>query len=496
MKINDNYQDIVNIAQGFQQNQIRDKLDFAASLRFIVNTALGILNGEQNEDKNNPFSVHIELKVLSRHLHRIANIAEKNFNSKAGEKWGSLLTPDGNFFNKQSLQIKHRGNSLQEIKESLQELEEIFERYRNGEMATFVKGIINFDGMRISIPEEIKKIHEVADEIDHHSLQFCKEDLTLVEVKKIVDKKLFTNQTPTKQDLKEAAKFLTYYLLESKDVQQDKEWIQQILKFINKQKHSLQILSNDNEFIQQRQALKELKTAALTVFKERINRQQEDLVTFWANFFHLQEQGQLAITEAEFVEKQLIRWTKKLSENKPVNFPKWYHCTPSSQALASMVNSEIEVRSEKGYLGAFVANRPEYGYGKYGIAMSDKIEETGTKKHTIMPFRAVNQGTVSFGNTNDHSKKTSILQWIGFQSSIPLKRSDKQVDPIGYYENQPIAYLFYKAHGLLSDELREAQFVEQKLNLPLVSGDHVEKMLRVINLDQVLVLPKEWEGHI
>lgn len=492
---------IQETSKSIQRMPAWDKLDIAGVLLYTANDARGIL---KSIDKGNPFDiednlidnfiVHRELKLLSHEIHRIADIVDKTLNSKLGEKWGSLLTPQGDFFYENSIKFKPHGLGLQEIKEALQEIKEYWEKYQKGEIAVWMKGIVNLHGLRVSIPEEIKKFHEIADEMNERAVHISTE-LTLQDIKKLVEKKIFTRQPITEDDIIEVAEILTYYLLESKEVEKDKEWIQEILKFIQKQKC---LFVKDPSAIpdcQQRQqyktALKCLKIAALTIFKERIIQQQDDLVNFWANFAQLEEEGFFKDDVTHFAESQLNRWTKKLTENKPVSFPKWYHCTKSRNALFSMINAEIEVRHQGEYLGAFVANLPSYGFGEYGLAMSEKIEETATKKHAIMPVRSLNKGRVNFGH-KEKKKPLEFLanQWIGFQSPIPLKRPDKQKDPLGYYEDNSLSYIFQRHFKTCS----EVDNLPQKV--PFIGGNEVEKLRRITTLTDILVLPKEWEGHI
>lgn len=249
--------------------------------------------------------------------------------------------------------------------------------------------------------------------------------------------------------------------------------------------------------------LKELQITALNfIFKNKIDKQKT---------FILKLQNSLegiAVTEQEsktFLLGELKRWNQRLAKGKTVAIPKWYHCTKQMNVLSKIATDRIIVSHKKLHKGAFVANVPERLYGPLGVAMSDKIEkQIDSQGNVVFPIKVKTLGedNVVYNNAftptqiklegNDLFSRYTVL-WIGFQKSIRLQRRLKNENPLAYYKDAKIAYLYYD-HETLSPN--KVATLAHKIRVRALTLDQVDKIRRLIDSTFKVNLPANWQGNV
>lgn len=257
------------------------------------------------------------------------------------------------------------------------------------------------------------------------------------------------------------------------------------------------------------EVLKELRTTAL---KKHFLKRLDPLATkvsqlkerFEAHKHHLSNPDQ-------FLEKQLEHWDKKLANGKPIAIPKWYHCT-KIENVGSILDSSIKYLQQKLYPGAFVSNKPEFGkYGEQGFALSEHIEKTATrdpitrKKHAIFPKYSNQTGTIHYGPVADNleqmyiNKQASTEIWLGFQidpTGIKMQRPNKSTDPLGYYKDTTIAFLFWHTNVVPSTDIANLKSIASARKLQAISTTELDALRELINCTFPCNLPKEWQGNL
>lgn len=205
---------------------------------------------------------------------------------------------------------------------------------------------------------------------------------------------------------------------------------------------------------------------------------------------------------------------KRLAQNKLVSFPKWYHCTYSIDVLQKIAKEGIKVSKRFSNFSffpkaAFVSNRPELTRGPLGIAMSNQIEKIATTATNCRifypPVRTRTIGPVEYSTKRFvESTNSSFTQlWIGFQLDILLSRPNKSEDPLGYYENAPIAFFFYtsKYHEFTSsqmtnEDIEKGQQLAKKIKVEFLNESKIVELSNFINLASILTLPEEWKEYL
>ena len=285
--------------------------------------------------------------------------------------------------------------------------------------------------------------------------------------------------------------------LDREDKKSNKALLLDILKLKAKIKHCFA----DNAEL--KDSLKNLQSSVLKMhFAKRLDR-MDTMLTHLENRFDMHKE--MFGNHQEFIENQLQIWRTRLNAGKPISIPKWYHCTKTSALVITIADSRIKYMHKGAFPGAFVSNKPETTYGNYGIAMSDTIEKTGTrvrnKKYAKLPKKSSWLGNVKFGEVHDDddlefkNKQHSTTTWLGFQkrSGIPLKKSKKINNPLIYYKDTSVAYIFYQS---TSQDIKKIEAFGKKRKISVISYDQIQALRSLINATYELALPECWEGNI
>lgn len=281
------------------------------------------------------------------------------------------------------------------------------------------------------------------------------------------------------------------------DKKRNKELFIQILKMKAEMKHRW---SNNPEL---KESLKDLQTSVLRMhFYKRLN-QMDTALTQLEMRFELHEDA--LDPHSDFIKNQLVEWRSQLNKGKLISIPKWFHCTKTSDLVTIIADSRIKYLHKGAYAGAFVSNRPETGYGSFGVAMSDNIEKTATRrknKPPKLPKQSQFNGDIRYGEVNDNdspaliNKQEATWVWLGFQkkSGICLKKRKIEKRPLNYYKDNTVSYIFhYNANQSAIDQL---EAFGKKRKIKVVSYEELNALRTLINTTYELSLPERWEGNI
>lgn len=290
------------------------------------------------------------------------------------------------------------------------------------------------------------------------------------------------------------------------------------LKGNNTSQDKLLKISDQQEL---RETLKAVRTQILKKhFKERLEKDALKLAELQFRFIENKEKNLFNGQEA-FIEKQLERWQHKIDQGKPIAIPKWYHCTKDLPTLQKILDTYILYMHKGAYPGCFVANIPEHGYGGYCIAMSEHIEETGTKnpksKIPVYPnFSQLHENQaypIKYSDTwvapQDGAYKNNqqgVGIWFGFQrgartinkstgfgtDGIPLKSLDllNTDKPLHSYKDTTVAFIFNQYND------GHIQSVAMDRRIQYLSYEQVEALRSLINATFMCTLPKSWENKL
>lgn len=210
-------------------------------------------------------------------------------------------------------------------------------------------------------------------------------------------------------------------------------------------------------------------------FHDRLKKNKADLAAVEKNFGKLKRQNSQ-------VQEIINEWSESLEKNKPIDFPKWFHCTKAMHINSILKSGKILVMAVA-FKGAFAATIPETVYGSFCIALGSNIEEnakppliTNVSNWNDAPIYA---GEAPLKDTNDSTEFPSI--WAGYKESILLNRPDKRKDPIGYYAHTNFCMLANVGDNPTEpDEVLEDSVVE----------DLAARKIKVLNNDDFTALTK------
>ena len=267
-------------------------------------------------------------------------------------------------------------------------------------------------------------------------------------------------------------------------------------------------------------ALKNLRGCILNkYFSVRLEKDKARLAELQLRFS--ENKGQLSFEgQGVFLQTILDRWQKKLDQGKPINIPKWYHCTKTNDVLQTILDSYILYMHQGFFAGCFTANFPEWMYGSYCIAMSDHIEKTGTHNpgsdEIVYPqfTKWIEEQTIHYsdelvpsldGNLNDQNAGISL--WLGYQrgaktlglggkdkgtEGIPLKLTSrfKSKKPLSYYKDTTVAFIV----SLHKDSSIEQ--IARERRIQAYQFEQVEALRLLVNSTFKCTLPKTWENKL
>lgn len=162
------------------------------------------------------------------------------------------------------------------------------------------------------------------------------------------------------------------------------------------------------------------------IFHDRLKQNKADLAAVEAKFAKLKKQNAQ-------IREIIDEWTLSLSKNKPIDMPKWFHCTKPHYINNILKSGKILVMAVA-FKGAFAATIPETGYGSFCIALGSNIEEKA-KPPLITNISNWSNQPIYVGKApeknDDNAELPSI--WAGYRESISLNKPNKSKDPVGYY---------------------------------------------------------------
>lgn len=135
-----------------------------------------------------------------------------------------------------------------------------------------------------------------------------------------------------------------------------------------------------------------------------------------------------------------------------LNRARFFHGTRSEDALRAILQSEIEVRHQGAYRGAFASTRPELGYGPYYIGLTDMIGFLSPPLINMAPQNAGGAGGAG--------------AWCGFSKGIPV------------IPGITVAYIAYNyGSAAQCEQLEQRVFEWTGHRVPVIPLDTVEQWL-------------------
>lgn len=243
--------------------------------------------------------------------------------------------------------------------------------------------------------------------------------------------------------------------------------------------------------------LKLCKRIRARFFAERLAQNREDLNALLDNF-----KG----SETGKVYEILEKWTLRLEKNKPIDIPKWYHCTKRHHINKIIHSGKIKVLHKGAYKGAFVSTQPESLYGAYCIALGSNIE-TKAKKPPLISHVSSSAGFVlrdkaMLKKKNDDEEEGKLLSvWAGFRQSIALKKPEKSKDPLGYYETTNFLLLGESERNYYSQTSEEwldglSSTTQKDLKarkIEILTQNDFQELVRLVNQTLEHTLPYSWK---
>jgi len=153
-----------------------------------------------------------------------------------------------------------------------------------------------------------------------------------------------------------------------------------------------------------------------------------------------------------------------------VELPMYYHATPDNTNALSIMQTQVEVRHEKAFRGAFVSTEHESSYGKYVFAFPTTLGLEGENVE-----RYINQGGNRF--------------WIGFDEGLDVSRGGGEVQII-----------YFICGGSLEERLKKSVELSDKYHINMgaiavVSPEVANLEREILYKLRGLPFPKHFDKH-
>lgn len=175
-------------------------------------------------------------------------------------------------------------------------------------------------------------------------------------------------------------------------------------------------------------------------FHERLKQNKADLDAVKNKFKKSRNQN----SKTQEIIKE---WNDSLKKMKPIDMPKWFHCTKPQYINKILKSGEILVMAVA-FEGAFASTKPESEtYGQFCIALGSNIEKNA-QPPLITNVHSPDGSPVYLGDAPEKNDNRQMpVLWAGYKENISLKKPDKSKDPIGYYAHTNFCLLAYTGHN-------------------------------------------------
>lgn len=225
-------------------------------------------------------------------------------------------------------------------------------------------------------------------------------------------------------------------------------------------------------------------------FGKRLKQNKADLAAIKETYTAYKE---LHPTE-KTVGRIIKNWQQSLDNRKPIDMPKWFHCTKKEYINDLILSDAIEVRRISAYKGAFVSTIPETMFGDYCILLGSGIEKEA-KNLPVLTKADAKHAPIYVGATPPLKNQEHDVPriWAGFQENISLGQPDKSNDPIGYYahSNFLLAYIGDKKNGLQQISESNLNNLAER-NIVVLDSNDFKTLTHLVSYTFHCHMPDEW----